>query len=69
MKHDNYQCEYKKLIRCRTCEEDYVWNSSTCTFEHDEDCDIGEYLKDWEYMKIVDDLVLTCNEIEDAPKI
>ena len=61
MKHDKYQCEYKKLIRCRICEEHYVWNSGTCTFEYDKDCDIGEYLKDWEYMNgIVDDLVPTC---------
>ena len=58
---DKCQCEYKKPIKHRSLEKDFVWNPSTCTREFK----IGEYLNDCEYMKsLVNDLVVTCGEID-----
>ena len=63
------QRKCKKPIKHRACEEGYTWNPSICACECDKDCDIGEYLKYCECMKSLhDDLVVTCNEIEDTPK-
>ena len=56
--------ECKNHIRYCTYEEDYVWNPSTCACKCEKDFEIGEYLKDLEYMKsLVDDTVVTCDEI------
>ena len=45
-------------------EEDYIWNASACC-DCDKDCAIGEYLKRCKCMKIfLDDLAVTCDEIE-----
>ena len=41
------QCDCKRPIRHNACKEEYAWNSSTCTFERDKNCEIREYLKDW----------------------
>ena len=43
-----YKCryEYKKPIRDRACEVDYVWNPTMYDCECDKDCEIDEYLKE-----------------------
>ena len=64
-----YQCDYIKPIRHRACEEEYSWNLNTCACECDKDCNIGENLKNCGWTKnLVDDLVVTCDEIEDTPE-
>ena len=69
MNNHKCQCEYKKLIKHCVCDEDYAENPSTCVCNCDKDCGICEYLKDCECMKnLVDDLVVTCDEIEDTPE-
>ena len=46
-----------------------AWNTSTCAWKCDKDCDMGKYLKNCECMQsLVDDLVVTCDEIEDKPE-
>ena len=47
--NDKCRCDYKKH---RICEKDYVWNPSLCI------CGNGKYLA-----SIMDDLVITCDEI------
>ena len=41
-------------IKCKKhiCEEDYIWNPSTCS------CENGKYL-----VSIIDDSAITCDEI------
>ena len=47
----------------------YAWNLTICACKSEKDCEIGEYLKDFTWMKnLVDDLVVTCDEIVDPPK-
>ena len=47
-----FRCECKKH---HISEKDYIWNPSTCT------CENGKYLA-----SIIDDLVITCDEIIDG---
>ena len=68
-KKDKHECKDKKLIKHRTCEEEYAWSPSTCACECDKDCEIGEYLKDCEFVEsLVDDLVVTCDDVENTPE-
>ena len=47
----------------------YKWNPSKCACKCDKDCEIGGYMKEYEFTKIiVNDLVLTCNKVVDTPK-
>ena len=49
--NDKCRCECKKHI----CERDYIWNPAQCS------CENGKYLA-----SIIDDSVITCDEIIDA---
>ena len=47
------------------CDKGFSWNSSSCDFECDKSCDIGEYLDYENYKcikKVVDKLVFQCTE-------
>ena len=67
--NDKRQYECKKLIIHRACEENFVWNRSTCRCKYHKDCDISKYLKDCESMKgFADGLLVTCDEINNIPK-
>ena len=69
LNNDKCQWECKKTIKYRECEEDHVWNPSTCACEFDKDCEIDEYLKECEWVKsLIDDLVPIYDEIDDTPK-
>ena len=58
------------MISVSVSEEDYAWNPCTYDYECNKGCEIEKYLKDCECMKIVvDDLIATCDEVEDTPKI
>ena len=46
----NWQCECKKLHV-----KDYIWNPATCSWEYDK-----------HFASIIDNSVITCNEIIDA---
>ena len=50
--NDTCRCERKKH---HICEKDYIWNPAACS------CENGKYLA-----SIIDDLVITCDEILDA---
>ena len=52
--NDKCWCECKKR---HICVKDYIWNPATCN------CEIAKYLAN-----IIDDLVITCDEIRDAQK-
>ena len=45
--NDKCQCECKKPIRHRGCEEDCAWNPSTCACDCDKDFKMDEYLRLW----------------------
>ena len=65
-KWDNDKCqrECRKPIKYRACEEDYAWNTSICAGKCENNCDIGEYLKDFTCRKsLVDNLGVTCEDI------
>ena len=67
--NDKCQCQCKKPIKYRTCENDYAWNPSTCPCGCDKGCQIGKYLKDCECMKnLVDDLVVTSDDTAIIPE-
>ena len=67
--NDKCQCENKKPIIDCSCEEDYACNRSTYACDCNMDCEIGEYLKGYECIKIfVDDPLLICNDIGDSRK-
>ena len=51
--NDKFRCECKKHI----CEKDYIWNPATCS------CENGKYLA-----SIIDDSVITCDEIIEETK-
>ena len=64
MEHDKCLCEWKKPIINRLC-EGYFWNICAC--DCGMDCDISEYLNNFDYMKsLADDLAFTCDEILDT---
>ena len=46
-----------KIRKNIVCEKDYIWNPATCT------CENGKYVG-----SIIDDLVVTCDEITEATK-
>ena len=52
--NDKCWCECKKR---HICVKDYIWNPAPCN------CEIAKYLAN-----IIDDLVITCDEIRDAQK-
>ena len=59
----------KKANRHRTSEGDYVWNSNTWVCKCHKDWNMGEYLKYCTGRKsLVDDLAVTCNEMENIPE-
>ena len=53
-----FQCECKNLKKHHVCEKDYIFNPATCNCEND------KYLE-----RIIDDSVITCDEIIDTTKI
>ena len=56
----------EKPIKHRASQEGYIWNSSTCACEYEKDCEIGEYLKNYECKKNPGyDLVVTCDDTVD----
>lgn len=57
------------MQRYCTCEEDFAWNPSICACECNKNCKIGKCFKDCVCRKsLVDDLVITCNQIVDTPE-
>ena len=40
----NVGCEFKELDDRSSCKNDYMWRHSTCGFECNKACKIGEYL-------------------------
>ena len=52
--NDKCRCECKKH---HICEKDYIWNPATCS------CKVGKYLSN-----IMDDSVITCDEITEERK-
>lgn len=63
------KCECKKPMKHRVCKEEYVQNPTICAYKRDKDCEIGECLKDCTCAKnLVNDLVVTCDKIEDTPE-
>ena len=63
------QCECKKPIKNCVCKTDFAWIPSTCPCQCVKHCDINKYLKHCSCVKtIVDDLVITCDEIIDEPR-
>ena len=64
----NVNIECKKPIKHCACKEDDAWNPNTYAYKCDKDCEIKEYLKNYTFVKsIIDDLVITCDEILDTP--
>ena len=55
--NNNCWCQCKSPKDHNTCEKDYILNPSPCT------CENGEYLQ-----SIIDDLVITCDEIVENTK-
>ena len=53
--NDECLCECKYLKEHYVCEKNYIWNLATCS------CKNGKYLA-----SITDDLIITCDEIEDT---
>lgn len=69
MNNDKCQCECKNPIKDYMCEKDYAYNPSICAYEYVKDHEIGEYLKNCLCMKsLVDDQVVTCDEIVNMPE-
>ena len=62
---DRYQCECKKLVDWNSCEKGYMWNLSTCGYNSNKTCEIGEYL-DTKYCAckecVIDNLALICED-------
>ena len=50
----NVGCEFKELDDWSSCKNDYMWRHSTCSFECNKACKIGEYLniKNCSYEKV-----------------
>ena len=48
--NDKCRCESKGLIDKGVCDKGYAWNPSSCEWECDKSCDVGEYL-DYESCK------------------
>lgn len=56
-----------KTVKHCTCKEGYACNPGICGCECDKDCNISEYLKDFEGVKsLVDDLVVRSDETEET---
>ena len=70
---DKYQCECREdLINKLVCDKGYIWNPSTCSFECDRLCDVGQYL-DYKNCvcrrSVVDRMVEECINIADGDAI
>ena len=57
MEYDKCRCECKNPKKHRVWEKYYIWNSATCS------CKNGKHLA-----SIIDDSVITCDEITDTTK-
>ena len=69
---DKCRCERKELIGKGIWDKGFIWNPSNCECECDESCNVGEYL-DYKNCKcrnkLVDKLVVECNENIDGNKM
>ena len=63
------QCECKKPIKHRACEEKCACNPSICAYECNKDCKIAEFFKSHTCTKnLIHDLLVTYDEISDTPE-
>ena len=68
---DNYKCkcEFKQLIYKGIYDKRFIWSPSSCEYECDKSCDVGEYLnfENCKFRKtLIDKLVEECSENTDG---
>ena len=68
---NNYKCkcEFKQLIYKGIYDKRFIWSPSSCEYECDKSCDVGEYLnfENFKFRKrLIDKLVEECSENTDG---
>ena len=64
-----WKCEFKQLIYKGIYDKRFIWSPSSCEYECDKSCDVGEYLnfENCKFRKtLIDKLVEECSENTDG---